>query len=182
MNWTAEILGQLEFYWETSLRPRLIGLGDDEFFWEPVEGCWSVRRLSDGTFAPDREWPEPVPPPVTTVGWRLGHIVVEVLEMRVDHHFGGRTMMRENAAWPGSADEALRRLERAYTAWCAGVRALDPEDWDAPVGAAEPPEWSELPFVTLALHINREVIHHSAEIALMRDLYRSRPGRGADAL
>jgi hypothetical protein len=26
------------------------------------------------------------------------------------------------------------------------------------------------------LHINREVIHHGAEIALLRDLYRARPG------
>jgi hypothetical protein len=26
----------------------------------------------------------------------------------------------------------------------------------------------------LVLHINREVLHHGAEIALLRDLYRSR--------
>jgi hypothetical protein len=27
----------------------------------------------------------------------------------------------------------------------------------------------------LVLHINREVIHHGAEVALLRDLYRARP-------
>jgi hypothetical protein len=26
------------------LRRRLEGLGDDEYFWEPVPGCWSVHR------------------------------------------------------------------------------------------------------------------------------------------
>jgi hypothetical protein len=30
---------------------------------------------------------------------------------------------------------------------------------------------------TLVLHINREVIHHGAEIALLRDLYRWRHGQ-----
>jgi hypothetical protein len=27
---------------------------------------------------------------------------------------------------------------------------------------------------TLVLHINREVFHHAAEVALLRDLYRAR--------
>ena len=29
----------------------------------------------------------------------------------------------------------------------------------------------------LVLHINREAIHHGAEIALLRDLYRGKGGR-----
>jgi hypothetical protein len=29
-----------------------------------------------------------------------------------------------------------------------------------------------MPLAELVLHINREVIHHGAEIALLRDLYR----------
>ena len=31
-----------------------------------------------------------------------------------------------------------------------------------------------LAIAALVLHINREVIHHGAEVALLRDLYRSR--------
>ncbi len=31
------------------------------------------------------------------------------------------------------------------------------------------------PRATLLLHINRELIHHGAEIALLRDLYAHRP-------
>jgi hypothetical protein len=32
----------------------------------------------------------------------------------------------------------------------------------------------------LVLHVHREVIHHFAEVALLRDLYAHRPLRGAD--
>ncbi|WP_017622254.1 DinB family protein [Nocardiopsis chromatogenes] len=182
LDWPAEVLAQLEFYWDASLRPRLDGLGDDEFFWEPVEPCWSVRPRPDGTFVADWSWPEPDPPPVTTIAWRLGHIIVGVLELRVDHHFGKGDMTFADAHWPGSAEEALTRLEEAYRAWCAGVRSKAPDDFAAPVGAAEPEQWSDLPFAVLALHVNREVMHHGAEVALLRDLYRAHPAHIRDAV
>ena len=175
LNWTGEILAQVEFYWDTSLWPRLQGLDDDEFFWEPVEGCWTVRPRPDGTYIADWEWPEPVPPPVTTIAWRLGHIVVGVLEQRVEGHFGAGTPDITRASFPGSADEALTRLETGYRRWCAGVREVDADGLAAPVGAAEPAQWADFPFAMLALHVNRELIHHGAEIALLRDLYRARP-------
>ena len=44
VNWGAVLVGQLEFYWAAHLRPRLDGLTDAEYFWEPVEGCWTLRR------------------------------------------------------------------------------------------------------------------------------------------
>ena len=31
--------------------------------------------------------------------------------------------------------------------------------------------YADYPFIALILHINREVIHHGAEIACIRDLY-----------
>ena len=41
----AELLPeQLDWHWQEQLRPRLDGLSDAEYFWEPVAGCWSVRR------------------------------------------------------------------------------------------------------------------------------------------
>lgn len=43
-------LGLLIDQYETSytmLRERLNGLTDEEYFWEPVPGCWSVRRRSE---------------------------------------------------------------------------------------------------------------------------------------
>jgi hypothetical protein len=44
-----------------------------------------------------------------------------------------------------------------------------------PCGTAEGP-YAEYPFSSLVLHINREALHHGAEIALLRDLYRWRSG------
>ncbi len=55
---------------------------------------------------------------------------------------------------------------------CAGSAA---DDLARPVGEAEGP-FAELPYAALVLHINREVIHHLAEVALLRDLYIRRSG------
>jgi hypothetical protein len=44
------------------------------------------------------------------------------------------------------------------------------------VGPAEGP-FAEHPYAELVLHINREAIHHSAEVLLLRDLYRNQPAR-----
>ena len=41
-------------------------------------------------------------------------------------------------------------------------------------GLERPCEFRDEPLSTLVLHINREVIHHGAEIALLRDLYRAK--------
>ena len=59
-DWGALLVAQLEFYWEVHLRPRLEGLSDEEYFWEPVEGCWSLHRGEDGRYALDGQWPPPV--------------------------------------------------------------------------------------------------------------------------
>ncbi len=44
---TASLAEQLDRHWRTQLRPRLDGLTDDEYLWEPVSDCWSVRRRRD---------------------------------------------------------------------------------------------------------------------------------------
>jgi hypothetical protein len=79
VDWAGQLAEQLDWHWKAQLRPRLDGLTDDEYRWEPVAGCWNVRR---------REAP-----------------------------------------------------------------------------------YVDSPMAALVLHINREVIHHGAEISLLRDLY-----------
>ncbi|MBE2997402.1 DinB family protein [Nocardiopsis sp. HNM0947] len=174
LNWPAEILAQGEFYWDFSLWPRLEGLTDAEFYWEPAPGAWNVRRLPDGRHAPDSGVPEPEPPPVTTIAWRLGHIVVDVLETRINWHFGDRTLSRDTIDWPGTADEAKQRLRMAFRTWFENMHELGEEDFAAPVGGAEAAQWADMPMVVLVLHLQREIIHHGAEVALMRDLYQAR--------
>ncbi|MGE2735982.1 DinB family protein [Mycolicibacterium vaccae] len=157
---------QLDVHWHGQLRPRLEGMTDDEYFWEPVPGCWSVHR--DGTV--DFAYPPPQPEPFTTIAWRLAHVIVGVLAMRVHSHFGGPPADYSSWDYATDAATALTQLDGAYKQWNAGVRALDDAALDRPVGPAEG-EWADHPMSELILHINREVIHHGAEISLLRDLY-----------
>lgn len=45
LDWTSQLTDQLDRHWHAQLRPRLDGLTDDEYFWEPVPGCWNIRAL-----------------------------------------------------------------------------------------------------------------------------------------
>lgn len=182
MTWTTELLEQLTFHWTQQARPRLAGLTDDEYLWEPVPDAWSIRpralaRTSMAAGGGDRvidfEYPEPAPAPVTTIAWRLGHITVGVFGARNASHFGGPPMDYFTVDWPASADDALARLDDVYAVWVAGVAALDDAALARPVGAAEGP-YADQPYSTLVLHIHREAIHHLAEVALLRDLYAHR--------
>src|SRR3712207_6545560 len=87
----AQLPLQLEWHWEHHLRPGLEGLTDEEYLWEPVEGCWSIRprgqeRAAIGAGAGDWvvefEFPEPDPTPVTTIAWRMAHLQVGIFAMR----------------------------------------------------------------------------------------------------
>lgn len=163
---TPYLVEQLDFHWRLFMRPRLDGLTDDEYFWEPVPNCWTVHPDGGVDFA----YPEPDPAPVTTIAWRLAHIVVGVLAMRSHSHFGGPPADYETWAYATDADTALKQLDDAYRDWIEGVRGLDDAALAAPCGPAEG-GYAEETMTTLVLHINREVIHHGAEIALLRDLY-----------
>jgi hypothetical protein len=182
MDWTGQLVEQLDWHWRARLRPRLDGLTDDEYRWEPVKGCWGVRRRADaaesvahgaGEFVIEYEFPEPDPPPVTTIAWRLGHIIVGIFGARSAGHFGGPPCDYDSFRYAGTAAEALSQLDDAYARWIEGVRGLDEARLARPSGPAEAP-YAERPMAALVLHINREAIHHGAEICLLRDLYRSR--------
>ncbi len=50
------------------------------------------------------------------------------------------------------------------------MRGLGADGLARPCGPAEGP-WADEPMAALVLHINREMLHHGAEIALLRDLF-----------
>jgi hypothetical protein len=124
-----------------------------------------------GDLVVDFEYPEPRPAPVTTIAWRLAHVIVGVFGARNGAHFGGPAMDYQTMVWPATAADALRLLDEVYATWVAGVRGLDEPALAQPVGPAEGP-FAALPYAALVLHIHREAIHHLAEILLLRDLYR----------
>jgi hypothetical protein len=182
LDWHEQLTDQLDGHWQRHLRPRLDGITDEEYFWEPVPLCWSIRprgtstapiAAGSGDYVVEYAFPEPDPPPVTTIAWRLAHIIVACFGGRNADHFGGPPADYETFEYAGTAAQALQQLDQGYATWIKGVRALDADGLARPIGPAEGP-WAEYPMAALVLHINREVIHHGAEIALLRDLYRAR--------
>ncbi|WP_370452331.1 hypothetical protein [Dietzia sp. ANT_WB102] len=62
------------------------------------------------------------------------------------------------------------QLDLTYAGWSDGVKGLDDDALATPIGPAEGP-WADHPTAALVLHIDREVIHHGAEMCLLRYLY-----------
>ncbi|MFI0976321.1 DinB family protein [Streptomyces sp. NPDC021093] len=181
MTRSERIADQLDLHWQKNLRPRLHGLTDEEYFWEPVRDCWSIRprgtspaTMSEGSgeWTMDYVFPGPEPAPVTTIAWRLAHIIASCLGYRVGWHFDGQDFDSETFAYAGTADEALEQLDEMYGRWDAGVRGLSDADLDNPPAVG--PE--RFPLEGIVLHVNKELIHHGAEISLLRDLYRWQDG------
>jgi len=179
LNWTTELVEQIDWHWQHQLRPRIDSLTDEEYFWEPAPDSWSVRPrgtsaasmpVGSGAYTIDFAMPQPVPAAVTTIAWRLGHIIVGVLGVRTAAHFGGPPCDYASFDYAGTAAGALAQLDDAYAGWLAGIGSLGEDQLQRPCGPAEGP-FADLTMATLVLHINRELIHHGAEIALLRDLY-----------
>ncbi len=186
MDWTTQLLEQLTFHFDNQARPRLDGLTDEEYRWEPVPGAWNIRPRAEaatpmaaggGDHVIDFAYPEPVPAPVTTIAWRLGHVSVGVFGARNASHFGGPPIDYFTVDWPADAAGALALLDEGYARWVEGVKGLDEAGLARPCGPAEGP-YAEYPMATLVLHIHRGAIHHLAEVALLRDLYAHMAGAG----
>jgi DinB superfamily len=98
-----------------------------------------------------------------------------VLAMRNASHFGGPPADYESWEYAGTAAGALAQLDEQVGAWFGSVRSLGEDGLARPCGAAEGP-YADEPLAVLVLHIHREVIHHGAEISLLRDLWAHRAG------
>jgi hypothetical protein len=176
-DWGRLVISQLEFYWDVHLRPRLEGLTDEEYRWEPVPGSWSVRPDGNGGFRLDQGRPEPSPPPVTTLAWRIVHVAT-AMSTRTHtffHRAGTGDMFHPShlpATLPGTAADALAFLDQHYREWHEAITGLDAAGLDRPLGPRGG-MFAGDPMGALIVHINREVMHHGGEICLLRDLYRA---------
>ena len=158
-------------------------LTDAEYLWEPVAACWSVRKRADGPGvgatkligagdwgrdgSPDTPWP----PPFTTIAWRLDHLS-ETLLGRSSHLGGDGLFDRATYEPRGDAAGAVERFRGAAAGWRAAVIAIDVSDYDR-TGLSTYPYGSD-PEETLPSMVwwqNQEILHHGAEIALIRDLF-----------
>jgi len=153
---------------------RLAGLGDDEYLWEPASGAWSVRRSADAGWQADWADPDPHPPPVTTIAWRLWHIASDCLASYLSRSPAGRPLEITGTAWYGDAASALRDLDVSGTAFRGGMVALGEDGIWRRLGPSWGP-YADDTWADLFVHAFDELAHHGAEIALLRDLYRARP-------
>jgi hypothetical protein len=207
---------------------RLTGLTDEEFRWEPVPGCWSVRRREEAVTpraygpgdwvldlgAPDipageyaevarqaasgmsvrriaEDWsvsvarveevlahsgePEPDRTAVTTIAWRLGHLHTGFAG-GWEWAFGEKRQdPKLMVDFTPSASLALDRFWAAIGRWRDSLATVTEEQLDT-VGFSRYPYASDAydPFVNVIAGGNLEFIHHMAEIAVLRDLWRAR--------
>ncbi|WP_432058426.1 DinB family protein [Streptomyces sp. bgisy022] len=166
---------------------RVSAMTDEEYLWEPVPECWTVRPRAHGPgpratllagtgdFGRDAAvHPHPWPPPFTTIAWRLSHLS-DMLTLRADHTAGSHGRTRDDYEVPGDAATALAAFETGADAWRAALLSVDDTALDT-VGYCTYPHGSdaEEPFIDIVWWVNQEVLHHGAEIALIRDLFRAR--------
>ena len=122
---------------------------------------------------------EPDVSPVTTIAWRLGHLHSNFAgdwewtfgERRRDPH--------ELVDFTPSASLAVQRFWATVDRWRESVATVSDEQLDT-VGFSQYPYGSnpDEPYIAVLWGINLELIHHMAEIALLRDLWRARFGSG----
>jgi hypothetical protein len=160
-------------------RTRLTELTDPEYFWEPVPGCWSVRLGQGDVPAAAVDWePHPRASPFTTIAWRLWHLVGcygavrnEQLLLATDD---GQGDLR--CAPRPTADAAVVALDEANDWWRGVLSQLTDDDLSAPLGLRAGP-YADSSKAAYVLHQLDEMIHHGAELGVLRDLYAARSPR-----
>ncbi len=168
------LAGLLEEAWSV-MGPNLADLTDQEYFWEPVPGCWGVRRREDvrspdcwgcGEWAVETSVDGTTAPTMTTIGWRLMH-AYDCTNDFTSRAFGHGPLDWNAIEVPGTAAEAVAlmsgavsRLETHLSSATDDV-LLGPHD---PVRRTSRWVLLDKAFV--------EAIHHCAEIGVLRDLFR----------
>jgi hypothetical protein len=161
-------------YYAARATERLDGLSDEEYLWQPVASCWSIRADGD-RYVIDWEWPPPEPAPVTTIAWRLVHLCSMLTEhdLRAVAFEGGKANEVQPSQVPSTASEALVVWDRSIERWKHDIAAVSDTRLLEPLGPEAGP-FGDDPVASFVEHIHDEFIHHSAEIGLLRDLYRCR--------
>lgn len=167
----------------TRLQERLQGLTDQEYLWEPVAGCWSVRRR-EAAMSPapmgGSEWvfdnaDELLSPgPFTTIAWRMMHLADVIMSYNMAL-WGGEVSDDLVEVTP-SAEEGMMLLESAANAFIEALGQEDDESLQRPI---QVPWWpSSAARWQVVTNVATEAIHHGAEIGVLRDLYARRDELG----
>lgn len=169
-----------------SVRERIEGLTDEEFLWEPVAGCWSLRRIEDaapgsaeaaksrcGWFLEEgftgSGYEVPTPPPLTTIAWKLVHMA-SCNVMYHEHAFGeGRDLWGD--MFPHTATSAIALWEEGHGRLLDQLSRMSDQDLVSPVLTTWGEHW---PAWRIFWAITHHDLEHGNEIACLRDLYSHR--------
>ena len=168
------------------LRQRVDGLTDEEYHWEPADGCWGIRARHDGAHRHDFAVPPPDPAPFTTIAWRLWHVIDLYGEDRAHEWLAvppqGEPVGLDfpGAEPPATAAGALSLLDRAHDRWDAHLAIVVEAALAEKIGPVAGP-YADRTRASYVLHMLDEFIHHGAEIGLLRDLWRWRQPVATDA-
>ena len=127
-----------------------------------VDGCWTLTC--------DPNVPAPSHDHVA-----LWHLAVDCFDSYSSSAFGEGGTACPAGTGVGDAGTACALLSRAWSTFRCGVARWDDDVLWRPLG----PAWGSAAGRTnldLALHAGRELIHHGAEIALLRDLHAATDG------
>lgn len=150
-------LAELGRYVFGRLRDRLAGLTDEELAWTPAPG-------------------------VSSLAWRLGHIATLLTDERNAQWLGVEPAPSgDEPEEPRTATAALAALDAAFRCWEQVLDAVPEESLELPVGAVGGP-YADSTRRAFVLHVLDELIHHGAEVALVRDLWAARQAGFPSAL
>src|SRR5690606_30696475 len=114
--------------------------------------------------------------PPTTIAWRLNHLL-SCFAGRWEWTFGGRQTPPEDVVdFSDDPQDTLSELWTIVDRWMAAVERLTDDELDEP-GYGQYPRGLDpvIPFIGIVRWVNREFIHHLAEVAVLRDLYAADP-------
>lgn len=146
-----DVLDLFDHVWQR-FTERMAGLGDDEWRWHP---------------SPDDR---------ITLRWRLAHIAQLLRRERNGPWLGLPAGPAEPARLAlDSAAAARADLDDAFAQWRGQLAAVSEDAFAQPIGPVAD-RYGAATRRSFALHIADELVHHTAEAALLRDLY---PGHAA---
>jgi hypothetical protein len=185
----------------TTLDRAWLDLSDEEFFWEPTPGSWSVRRKADcvtstpfgsGEWVVDydsrvaaaADWRTVIEPP-TTIAWLLWHVGSQPGRLAELDFLGGTKTAASGWTSPyltshpifTSAAAAVTSMRDGWRALIGALRNATDEDLERPTewwsyGEARPPA-TGAQVITSTLN---EISHHGTQICMLRDLYHATSG------
>jgi hypothetical protein len=150
------------------LSARLEGLTDEEFFWQPASGCWTIFEAAHGRWTYDYAEPEPDPAPPTSIGWQVVHLAT----CKVMYHewaYGAARLTWPELDIPHDAAGTLALLARGQELLRGDLAGLS----DAQLDESRLTNWGERwPAWRIFLSMADHDSLHGGAIGQLRDLYR----------